>query len=81
MNIDTSGRPSDDDDDSGNTSEEEDGYGNDSNAGHPMMSIFASYYGIQDPADTAGQNKPKGTIDDADFDAEGYVKVECQVLS
>lgn len=38
----------------------------------PMMSIFASYYGIEE---SEADNKPKGTIDDVNFDPEAYVKV------
>lgn len=37
----------------------------------PIMSIFASYYGIED---TSAQEM-KGTIDDANFNSEQYVKV------
>lgn len=55
---------------SGHTSDDD---GNDD--GHPMMSIFASYYGIEDPSASAPESKPKGTIDDAGFQAEQYVKV------
>lgn len=40
----------------------------------PMMSIFASYYGIED---TETDNKPKGTIDDVNFEPDAYVKVKC----
>ena len=57
---------------SGHTSEDENGGEDDD--GHPMMSIFASYYGITEPA-VAVDNSPKGTIDDAGFQAEKYVKV------
>lgn len=38
----------------------------------PMMSIFASYYGIEEPAEN---QKPKGTIDDVNFEPDAYVKV------
>lgn len=55
---------------SGHTSDDED-----NDDGHPMMSIFASYYGIEDPGAAAPEVKPKGTIDDAGFQAEQYVKV------
>lgn len=40
----------------------------------PMMSIFASYYGIEEPIDEATV-KPKGTIDDANFEPETFVRV------
>jgi hypothetical protein len=40
--------------------------------GSPMMSIFASYYGIEEPVDDTA---PKGTIDDSNFQPESYVKV------
>lgn len=43
------------------------------NASAPMMSIFASYYGIVDPNQTEAE--AKGTIDDSNFDADEYVKV------
>jgi hypothetical protein len=39
----------------------------------PMMSIFASYYGIEDPTDQ--EVEAKETIDDSNFKAEEYVKV------
>eukprot|EP00598_Pedospumella_elongata_P004802 CAMPEP_0184980700 /NCGR_PEP_ID=MMETSP1098-20130426/10625_1 /TAXON_ID=89044 /ORGANISM="Spumella elongata, Strain CCAP 955/1" /LENGTH=1140 /DNA_ID=CAMNT_0027504173 /DNA_START=24 /DNA_END=3442 /DNA_ORIENTATION=+ len=63
---------SDDSSSSGHTSEDEDG-GEDAD-GHPMMSIFASYYGITDPAAAQVDNTPKGTIDDAGFQAQDFVK-------
>ena len=45
----------------------------------PMMSIFASYYGIED---SEADNKPKGTIDDVNFEPDAYVKVKlcCRFL-
>jgi hypothetical protein len=42
--------------------------------GSPMMSIFASYYGIEEPVD---DSVPKGTIDDSNFQSDSYVKVRC----
>jgi hypothetical protein len=36
----------------------------------PIMSIFASYYGIEEVAP-----EMKGTIDDANFNPEAFVKV------
>ena len=59
----------------GHTSSDDD---DDENAedGHPMMSIFASYYGIADPSAAPEVDlQPKGTIDDAGFQPEAYVKV------
>lgn len=78
MNTSDGGHLSDSDDSSssGHTSEDEDG-GEDAD-GHPMMSIFASYYGITDPAAAQVDNTPKGTIDDAGFQAQDFVKVNCQ---
>lgn len=70
--ADDAGRLSDSENSSsGHTSEDdEEGEGDD---GHPMMSIFASYYGIEETV--VVDNKPKGTIDDAGFQPESYVKV------
>lgn len=45
----------------------------------PMMSIFASYYGIVDPANCE-QEQAKGTIDDSNFDVTEYVKVKASVF-
>lgn len=50
--------------------EEEDGHS------APMMSIFASYYGIEDP--NQGEAEAKGTIDDSNFNSEEYVKTVLQ---
>jgi len=61
----------------GHTSDDGEGDGDEDDDGHPMMSIFASYYGITDPAAAVVDNSPKGTIDDAGFQAEKYVKVIC----
>eukprot|EP00601_Ochromonadales_sp_CCMP2298_P009205 CAMPEP_0173198724 /NCGR_PEP_ID=MMETSP1141-20130122/16839_1 /TAXON_ID=483371 /ORGANISM="non described non described, Strain CCMP2298" /LENGTH=317 /DNA_ID=CAMNT_0014123535 /DNA_START=59 /DNA_END=1008 /DNA_ORIENTATION=- len=60
--------------DSGNPEEEEsasDRSSEEGESGHPMMSIFASYYGIEDPSQV--EAGPTGTIDDADFDPTQYV--------
>jgi hypothetical protein len=72
VEMDGSGRLSDSDNSSsGHTSEDEgDNEGSD---GHPIMSIFASYYGIEEAP--TQENKPRGTIDDAGFQPEQYVKV------
>jgi hypothetical protein len=72
VEMDGSGRLSDSDNSSsGHTSEDEgDNEGSD---GHPIMSIFASYYGIEETP--TQENKPRGTIDDAGFQPEQYVKV------
>jgi hypothetical protein len=74
--MDGSGRLSDSDNSSsGHTSEDEgDNEGSD---GHPIMSIFASYYGIEEAP--TQENKPRGTIDDAGFQPEQYVKVRYRV--
>lgn len=62
-------------DEDGNTSEEEE-YDENGGSSNAAMSLFASYYGIVDPAaEAAKANKPKGTIDDSDFDSQAYVKV------
>ncbi len=45
--------------------------------GSPMMSIFASYYGIEEPVDDTA---PKGTIDDSNFQSESYVKVRQEII-
>eukprot|EP01038_Epipyxis_sp_PR26KG_P014371 gene14371-19274_t len=45
---------------------------NDNDDNHPMMSIFASYYGIEDP--TENSIHKKDSIDDAKFDPEAHVK-------
>ena len=68
---------SDESSSAGHTSEDEDG---DDDDGHPMMSIFASYYGIEDPSAAAEDNTPKGTIDDAGFQPEKFVKVQSSSL-
>jgi hypothetical protein len=75
VEMDGSGRLSDSDNSSsGHTSEDEgDNEGSD---GHPIMSIFASYYGIEEAP--TQENKPRGTIDDAGFQPEQYVKVCCR---
>ena len=39
----------------------------------PIMSLFASYYGIEDTSESV--NVVKGTIDDVDFSATSYVEV------
>ena len=45
----------------------------------PMMSIFASYYGIESTGDTnaaeSDKEKPTDNIDDGFFDSGTYVKV------
>lgn len=75
LNADGAGRLSDSDDSSSSSGHTSDGDDqNEDDDGHPMMSIFASYYGIEDSS-PAQDNKPKGTIDDAGFQAEQYVKV------
>lgn len=45
------------------------------NAAPPIMSLFASFYGIEDPTKNAEVNGGRGTIDDANFAAEEYVRV------
>lgn len=69
------GNLSDDESNSSGTSSGHTSDDDDNDDGHPMMSIFASYYGIEDPGASAPESKPKGTIDDAGFQAEQYVKV------
>ena len=44
----------------------------DDKGGAPIMSIFASYYGIEEA--NGADNAQHGTIDDAAFDADAYVK-------
>lgn len=61
---------------SGNASDED--MGDDSE--HPIMSIFASYYGIEKPVAPIVENVRKGTIDDADFDPDSYVKAQSLLL-
>lgn len=46
----------------------------------PMMSIFASYYGIEDPVDET-LSKQKGTIDDANFDSDTFVRVRIDLFT
>lgn len=50
----------------------------DSNGG-AMMSIFASYYGIED--DVKSRRPPGDLIDSAHFDSNAYVKVLYLILS
>ena len=45
------------------------------NENAPIMSLFASYYGIDDPTKTVEEKSSNGTIDDASFHPENYVKV------
>jgi hypothetical protein len=40
-----------------------------------IMNLFASYYGIENPNKENEGQAPKGTIDDANFEAGEYVKV------
>jgi hypothetical protein len=47
--------------------------------GGAMMSIFASYYGIED--DVKSKRPPGDLIDSAHFDSNAYVKVIYQTLS
>lgn len=51
----------------GSSSNDED----EGNRGAPIMSIFASYYGIE----ASGGPELRGTIDDANFDAQSHVRV------
>ena len=70
-----------DDEDTGNRSRSSSGASDSSSSssssesgdgrGGAVMSIFASYYGIEDSA----APQMKGTIDDANFDSENYVRV------
>jgi hypothetical protein len=47
--------------------------GNNPSNANAIMNLFSAYYGIEDPsANAAGSGK--GTIDDANFGAEEYVK-------
>lgn len=45
-----------------------------------IMSLFASYYGIENPTKDNEGPAPKGTIDDANFAAEDHVKVIIVVM-
>lgn len=47
------------------------GEGRSGGTGNAVMSMFASYYGIED----TGVAQMKGTIDDANFDSENFVRV------
>lgn len=80
QNADDAGRLSDDEASSAGHTSSDDDEDDDNDDGHPMMSIFASYYGIKDPGASAVDNTPKGTIDDAGFQAEQYVKVSSSLL-
>lgn len=60
---------------SSGTDDEDDDSSDESGHHAPIMSIFASYYGIED---TSAQEM-KGTIDDANFNSEQYVKVRLLV--
>jgi hypothetical protein len=44
----------------------------------PIMSIFASYYGIEDPTTTTDQQSDKDSIDEVNFNADKYVRVSYQ---
>jgi hypothetical protein len=66
-----------DDDDASSVSENDRGSSVDQN---PMMSIFASYYGIEEGNSNSEEDanrliKKKGDIDDALFESEEYVRV------
>ncbi len=41
----------------------------------PIMSIFASYYGIEDPTVVPDQQSDKDSIDEVNFNADKYVRV------
>lgn len=45
----------------------------------PIMSIFASYYGIEDPNSNTPQ-EARGTIDDSNFNSELFVKVKQDLI-
>lgn len=60
---------------SSGSSSESDGGGR--GGGGAVMSIFASYYGIEETA----APQMKGTIDDANFDSETFVRVRLSLLS
>lgn len=76
VELEGDGRLSDSDNSSsGHTSDDDDEH--EGSDGHPMMSIFASYYGIEE--EQVQDNRPKGTIDDAGFQPEQYAKV-CHLL-
>lgn len=48
----------------------------------PIMSIFASYYGIEDPTTTANdQQSDKDSIDEVNFNPDKYVRVSLCLLS
>lgn len=78
IDVDGTGRLSDSDNSSSGHTSEDDEENEGSDDGHPIMSIFASYYGIEDTP--IQDNKPKGTIDDAGFQPEIYVKVTATLL-
>lgn len=71
-NSSSHGTSDDDRDDEDDFSEEEDD-GKDNRNNAPIMSIFASYYGIEDPVPET--NIEKDGIDDVHFNPEKYVKV------
>lgn len=61
----------DEDDDEGFSGEEEEEEGK---ASAPMMSLFASYYGIEASAPSEASSA-RGTIDDHNFNADDYCRV------
>ena len=76
LNSESMGRLSDSEDTTSSGHSSDDDNENENNdSGHPIMSIFASYYGIEDTTVGNTDNQIKNTIDDAGFQAENYVKV------
>jgi hypothetical protein len=79
-NADFSDNSSAGDDDVSSPGHSDDDDDDDGDDGHPMMSIFASYYGIEDPSAQVDDG-PKGTIDDAGFQPDKFVRVRDVYLS
>lgn len=57
---------------------EDDDSNEDQTQNAPIMSLFASFYGIEDPNKGTEGAGGRGTIDDANFDVDSYVKVGCR---
>lgn len=67
-----------DDSDVSEAEDDDDSNSGINNTAPPIMSLFASFYGIEDPTKNAEGNGGRGTIDDANFGAEDYVRVSPQ---
>ena len=61
--------------DDDNENDDDVGSESEHNSGTRMMSLFASYYGIENSPHSNGARSPGDLIDSACFDSDAYVKV------